>query len=85
MQRLRDALYTNGWLRHIVLMLLGASLTFAYSPFTLSFLPLVVLPCVVLIINPLNPKYAFRAGFFFGYRRKMLHLGEDFRRNAGLV
>ncbi|OIM99830.1 apolipoprotein N-acyltransferase [Idiomarina sp. MD25a] len=66
MQRLRDALYTNGWLRHIVLMLLGASLTFAYSPFTLSFLPLVVLPCVVLIINPLNPKQAFRAGFFFG-------------------
>tara|TARA_B100000700_G_scaffold88342_1_gene99540 strand:+ start:3786 stop:5363 length:1578 start_codon:yes stop_codon:yes gene_type:complete len=66
MQKLRDALYNNGWLRHVVLMLLGASLTFAYSPFTLSYLPLLVLPCVVLMVKSLSAKQAFRAGFFFG-------------------
>jgi len=61
-----EALNQVGWLRHIVLVLLGTSLTFAYSPYTLTYLPLLVLPCVVLLIKPLKPKQAFRAGFFFG-------------------
>ena len=61
-----EALNQVGWLRHIVLVLLGTSLTFAYSPYTLTYLPLLVLPCVVLLIKSLKPKQAFRAGFFFG-------------------
>jgi len=52
--------------RSFLLLLCGALLTLAYSPFHWHWLPFVILPLVVKIIWPLAPRRAFRAGFAFG-------------------
>jgi apolipoprotein N-acyltransferase len=52
--------------RSVLLLLCGAVLTLAYSPFHWHWLPFIVLPIVVGVIWPLAPKRAFRAGFTFG-------------------
>ncbi|MCK7458238.1 apolipoprotein N-acyltransferase [Idiomarina aminovorans] len=50
----------------VLLLLCGALLTLAYSPFHWHWLPFVILPLVVKLIWPLAPRRAFRAGFVFG-------------------
>ena len=57
---------SGGITRSVLLLLCGAVLTLAYSPFHWHWLPFIVLPIVVGVIWPLAPKRAFRAGFIFG-------------------
>lgn len=52
--------------RSLLLLLCGAALTLAYSPFYWHWLPFIILPVVIKLIWPLAPKRAFRAGFIFG-------------------
>lgn len=55
------------WLRHLLLLILGASLCFAYAPFKLAILPFWILPLTLALLWNLSPKQAFAGGFAFGF------------------
>lgn len=54
-------------LNSLFLLLSGASLTLAYSPFNWHWLPFIILPLVLKVIWPMAPKRAFYAGLTFGF------------------
>ncbi|MGM0481281.1 MAG: apolipoprotein N-acyltransferase [Pseudomonadota bacterium] len=62
----KQQLQQHGWLRHLLLLVLGAGLCFSYAPFNLALLPFWILPLVLAIIWKLPVKQAFASGFAFG-------------------
>ncbi|MGM0524897.1 MAG: apolipoprotein N-acyltransferase [Pseudomonadota bacterium] len=64
---LSDKLLQTAWLRYVLLILLGASLCFAYAPFSFSIIPFWVLPLVLVIFWKLSPRQAFKSGLAFGF------------------